>query len=94
MIMLDFRAAEQIGSVKVALDQFARIFGSHDRKDARRGVGARQIDRPDRALGDCGPDNDAIGLIGDSIVPFIGVSSNASCLELAINAVMRLADHL
>ena len=89
VIMLDLGAAEQLGGVVVALAELAGVLRRDDRQHAGRRLGVFQIDRRDAALGDGCADHIAVGLVGDDIVPLIGVGRGARGLERTVDAVGR-----
>ena len=55
VIMLDLRAAEQLGSVELALAELARVLGGHDGEHARRGFAWREVNRLMRPLAIAAP---------------------------------------
>ena len=94
VIMLNLRAAEQVGDIVVALIELAGVVRRHDRQHAGRGLGGLQIDGRDAALGDGRADHIAVGLIGDDVVPLVGIRRGAGGFQRTVDAIGRKTDHL
>ena len=74
MVVLNLGAAEQVGSVLVALVKLAGTIRSDNGENARRRFGARQVHRHDASFGNRRSQHIAVGGVGDHVMTFIGVS--------------------
>ena len=94
VIMLDHGATEQRRGIHPAERQFRHVERRHDRDHAGHRLRLGQIHTRDPALRDRRAEDEAIGLIGSDVVAFIRIGRGARGLELAVDAVVRLADDL
>ena len=92
MIMLNVRAAEKLRRVARSLLQFSGILCGHDGKHAGRGLGLAQIHPGNAAFGDRRADDITVGLVGDDIVPLVGIWRGAGGLQRTIDAIDGMAD--
>jgi hypothetical protein len=64
VVVVDLRAAQQLGGIEVALAELAGVARGDDGQHAGRGARGAQVHGRDAALGDAGADDVAVGRIG------------------------------